>query len=144
MGAFFRGGRVAAFSRPRSAVQISVYTSGWELTTRHGALPHRLTSPQMPIYCTWQPLWSRRTSGLKHEETGLGLGPNKCSRAGTDERQPSACAHTHTHRHFLKHPRPSPFPPSPEQPRSLELLQRDLGGPGSCKQKLKRRIRETR
>lgn len=30
------------------------------------ALPHRLTSPQMPIYCTWQPLWSRRTSGVEY------------------------------------------------------------------------------
>lgn len=60
-----------------SAVQISVYTSGWELTTPHCALPHRLTSPLMPIYCTWQPLWSRRTSGVKYEKTGAGPWPKQ-------------------------------------------------------------------
>lgn len=48
-----------------SGVQISVYTGGrgW----RHRiALPHRLTSPLMPIYCIWQPLWSRCTSGVEY------------------------------------------------------------------------------
>ncbi|OPJ83437.1 hypothetical protein AV530_006329 [Patagioenas fasciata monilis] len=32
------------------------------------ALPHRLTSPQMPIYCTWQPRWSRGTSGVDNSD----------------------------------------------------------------------------
>lgn len=90
--------------RGSSAVQISVYTSGWGWRHR-SALPHRLTSPQMPIYCTWQPLWSRRTSGVEYAywKTGANLGPNKCSRAKPMKGSPSA--HTDTH--------PQPPPPSP-------------------------------
>lgn len=37
--------------------------AGW----RHRrALPHTLASPLMPIYCAWQPLWSRGTSGVEY------------------------------------------------------------------------------
>lgn len=36
------------------------------LTTPHLSTPHRLTRPLMPIYCTWQSLWSRRTSGVEY------------------------------------------------------------------------------
>lgn len=82
-----------------SAVQISVYTSGWGWR-HHNALPHRLTSPQMPIYCTWQPLWSRRTSGLEYAywKTGANLGPNKCSRA--KPMKGSSPLHTHVLKTF--------------------------------------------
>jgi len=84
-----------------SAVHISVYTSGWGWRHR-SALPHGLTSPQMPIYCTWQPLWSRRTSGVEYAywKTGANLGPNKCSRAKPMKGSlPPPHTHTHTHTH---------------------------------------------
>lgn len=116
--------------RGSSAVQISVYTSGWGWRHR-SALPHRLTSPQMPIYCTWQPLWSRRTSGVEYAywKTGANLGPNKCSRAKPMKGSPSQT-------HIL-----NPPPPPSLQSADLSSYYKDLGRTGFCKQKLERSIK---